>query len=184
MTARVQPLGELHNPRGMLNHVGRQLGWNRRTKLVNDQLERHLTGLDGFEWAVERDVPMCSVTIPLLVFGPAGVFLLQASRGLWTEEDVSLMSRAAITLGGVLRGYPDPVRPAIVVLGDDRPESKHFSGTGEGPCWILGDTHILQWLRQFRDHGFSEGDIAYLRDQADPGRIREQSRIFTPRGQG
>ena len=178
------PPRALRNPRRMLDHIGRQLGWNRRTRLVNDELERHLANLDGFEWAVERDVPICSVTIPLLVFGPAGVFLLQGSRGLWTEEDVSLMSRAAISLGGVLRGYPDPVRPAIVVLGDERPERQHFSGTGEGPCWILGDAYLLQWLLRFRDHGLSEGDITYLRDRADPSRIREQSRILAPRGEG
>ena len=168
----------------MLDHVGRQLGWNRRTKLVNDELERQLAELDGFEWAVERDVPICSVTIPLLVFGPTGVFLLQGSRGLWTEEDVSLMSRAATTLSGVLRDYADPVRPAIVVLRDDRQERQHFSGTGEGPCWILGDAYLLRWLQRFRDYGLSEGDIAYLRDRADPSGIREQNRIFTPRGEG
>jgi hypothetical protein len=187
MSARGEPNPphEPRTPRAMLDHVGRQLGWNRRTKLVNDELERRLVAdLDTFAWVVERDVPICSVTIPLLVLGPTGVFLLQGSRGLWTEEDVSLMSRAAITLAGVMRGYPDRVRPAIVVLHDERPERQHFSGSGEGPCSILGDAHLLQWLQRFRDHGLSEEDVAYLRDQADPTRIREQSRNFTPLGRG
>ncbi len=168
----------------MLRHVGGQLAWHRRTRLVNGELERQLQSLDSFAWHIERDVSIGSVPIPLLVFGPSGVFLLQATRGFWTEEDVSLMCGAARVLGGVLRDYQDPVRPAIIVLNDDREERQHFSGAGEGPCWILGDARLVQWLHRYRDHGLSETDIAYLREHSDPARIKEQDRLFIPLGQG
>ena len=148
------------------------------------KLERQLQSLDSFAWHVERDVPIGSVPIPLLVFGPGGVFLLQGSRGFWTEEDVALMSRAARTLGGVIGDYPDPVRPAIVVLDDRCEERQYFSGAGVGPCSVLGAGRLVPWLRRYRDHGFSEGDIMYLREQSDPAHIKEQSRVFTPLGEG
>jgi hypothetical protein len=174
----------LRNSTRMLRHLGDQLAWHRRTRLVNDELDRQLRSLDSFAWHIERDVSIGSVPIPLLVFGPSGVFLLEGTRGFWTEEDIALMSAAAKSLGGVLRDYPDPVRAAIVVLDDRREERQHFSGSGDGPCCVLGDGRLVPWLHRYRDHGFSEADIAYLREHSDPTRIREQDRVFTPLGEG
>jgi len=172
------------NSPGMLRDVGRQLGWHNRTAHVNDRLEMQLRGLDTFEWHFERDVPIGSVPIPIILFGPVGVFLLQASRGYWTDEDIALMDRAARTLASVLSGYPDPVRPAIVVLGGPAEERQYFTGDGAGPCWMLSDTQLTSWLLRWQDHGFSGGDIALLRDEADTDRIRENTRRFVPRGVG
>lgn len=84
----------LRNSPAMLRHLGGQLGWHHRTAAVNDELEQRLRCLDGVQWHVVRDLSICSVAIPVLLFGPDGVFLLQGSRGFWTEEDVALMSRA------------------------------------------------------------------------------------------
>jgi hypothetical protein len=172
------------NPPAMLRRLGRHLAWHQRTRVINDALERQLGALDGFSWHIERDVSIASVTIPLIVFGPSGLFLLQASRGYWTDEDVALMADAARTLGAVLSDYPDPVRPAIVVLGESSEERHHFTGKGYGPCCVVGDGRLLQWLHRWDDHGFSEADIALLRDEADPAQIRESPRRLVPRGSG
>ena len=92
------------------------------------------------------------------------------------------MSYAAEALGAAIREYPDPVRPCIVILDGTAQERQHFTGAGEGPCWVVSDGRLLPWLLRFRDHGFSEGDIARLRALADPARIRETERTFVPRG--
>lgn len=145
-----------------------------RTRQVNDELDRKLRGLDGFAWHIERDLLICSVPIPFVLLGPSGLFLLQASRGQRTVEDIALMSTAARTLSSVLSDYPDATHPAIVMLEDDQPPRQHFTGAGEGPCWVLGDDSLSGWLHRFRDHGLSQADIAVLRDHSDPARIRER----------
>ena len=172
------------NPDRMLRDFGRHLGWHGRTRQVNDELDRKLRGLDGFAWHIERDLLICSVPIPFVLLGPSGLFLLQASRGQRTVEDIALMTRAARTLSSVLSDYPDAAHPAIVMLGDVQPARQHFTGAGEGPCWVLGDDSLSGWLHRFRDHGLSEADIAVLRDHSDPARIRERQLALVPRGDG
>ncbi len=39
-------------------------------------------------------------------------------------------------------------------------------------------------VSRYQDHGFSEGDIARLRDEADPTRISEVVRNLVPKGTG
>jgi hypothetical protein len=175
----------LRNPSRMLTHLGRHLGWHTRTGEVNDQLEQRLGCLDRSEWLRVRGLAIdrVEVPIPFVLFGPAGVFIMQASRGYWIDEDIDLMCRAANALGGAIRGYPDPVRPCIVILDGSTQERQHFTGTGDGPCWIVSDGRLLPWLLRFRDHGFSEGDVARLHALADP-RIRETERTIVPRGKG
>jgi hypothetical protein len=168
----------------MLRDFGRHLKWHGRMREVNDRLDRTLRSLDGFAWQIERDLLLCSVPIPFVVLGPSGLFLLQASRGQWTAEDVDLMSRAARRLRGALWAYPDSAHPAIVILDDDQLPRQYFTGAGEGPCWIFGERWLSRWLFRFGDHGFSEADIATLRDHSDPTGIREPGRNFIPRGNG
>lgn len=172
------------NPDRMLHRFGCHLAWHGRTRQANRELERKLAGLDGFAWHIERDLRICSVPIPFVLLGPRGLFLLQASSGQWTAEDIDLMSRAARTLAGTLADYPDTAHPAIVMLNDDQPPRQHFTAAGEGPCWILGDCRLSGWLDHFCDHGLSEADIAVLRDHADPAHIRERPRLLVPRGEG
>lgn len=168
----------------MLDHLGRQLGWHARTAEVNDQFEQRLACLGRDEWLSIRGLPVVELPIPFVLFGPTGAFILQASRGYWIDQDIALMSRAAKTLGGAIRAYPDPVRPCIIILDGATPERQHFTGAGEGPCWVVSHDRLLPWLLRFRDHGFSHGDIARLRALADPARIREPERAITPSGSG
>jgi hypothetical protein len=168
----------------MLRDFGRHLQWHARRREVNNELDRTLRGLDGFAWHIERDLLICSVPIPFVLLGPSGLFLLQGSRGQWTAEDVDLMSRAARRLRGALSAYPDSAHPAIVILDKDQMPREHFTGAGEGPCWIFGEGWLSRWLHRFGDHGFSEADIATFRDQSDPTRILERERDFMPRGKG
>lgn len=184
---RDQQPQQLRSPRNrptMLRRLGRQLAWHQRTMLVNDELARHLGSLDSFAWHIERDVSIASVAIPFVVFGPCGLFLLQGSRGFWTDEDVALMSDSAGALRGFLGDYPDPVRPAIVLLAERGGERQHFTGQGKGPCCLVGHARLLPWLHRYRDHGFSEADISLLRDEADPAQIRESARSLLPPGSG
>jgi hypothetical protein len=176
----------LRNRRSMLSHIGRQLGWHARTVEVNDQLEQRLACLDRGGWLCARGLPVGSVELPIpfVLFGPAGAFILQGSRGYWIDQDVVLMSRAAGALDAAIRDYPDPVRPCIVILDDTTQECQHFTGAGEGPCWVVSEGRLLSWLLRFRDHGFSQGDIEHLRTHADPARIRETSRTIVPSGRG
>jgi hypothetical protein len=176
------------NPDGTFHDVCDRLVWHGRTRLVNDVLEARLRALDGCVWHFERDFSICSVSIPFMVFGPVGVFLLQASRGYWSARDIVDMHRAAGTLRAALKSYPDPVRTAIVMLDEDLSPRQHFAGrarpttdrVGEGPCWILGDGLLSEWLHSFRDHGLSEADVAFLRAWGSPGRAREPRRLFVP----
>jgi len=176
----------LHNAPRMLGHLGTHLRWHARTVEVNDQLEQRLACLDRSDWLYVRGLPLGSVELPIpfVLFGPASVFILQASRGHWIDQDIALMSRAANALGAAIREYPDPVRPCIVILDGSTQERQHFTGAGEGPCSIVSGGRLLPWLLRFRDHGFSAGDIARLRRLADPARIRETERTVIPRGAG
>jgi len=179
---------ELRNPPEMLSYVGVRLGWHQRTALVNNELERRLTcaDLDSSQWHLVRNVLVGSVVVvPIVLFGPTGVFMLQGSRGFWLDEDIALMNQAAHTFGAVMLGdYPDPVRHGIVILDGEDQERQHFTGAGEGPCWVVNDRRLIGWLSRYQDRGLSEGDIACLRAEADPTRFREPSRNLTPRGTG
>jgi hypothetical protein len=183
---REAPELPLRNGPRMLTHLGRYLSWHARTIEVNDQLAQRLACLDRSDWLRVMGLPLGSVELPIpfVLFGPAGAFILQASRGYWIDQDVALMSRAARALGAAIREYPDPVRPCIVILDGTAQERQHFTGAGEGPCWVVSDGRLLPWLLRFRDHGFSQGDIARLRALADPARIRETERTVVPRGIG
>ena len=170
----------------MLTHLGSHLGWHSRMVEVNDRLEQRLGRLDRSDWLRVNGLTLDSVALPIpfVLFGPTGVFILQASRGHWIDEDIVLMSDASKALGAAIREYPDPVRPCIVILDGSTQERQHFTGAGEGPCWVVSEGRLLLWLLRFRDHGFSEGDIARLRFLADPARIRETERALVPRGDG
>jgi hypothetical protein len=187
------------NPDWMLADLGHYFGWHQRTEIINYALEQQLSHLDATAWYIERDFTIDSVPIPFTVFGPSGLFLLTGTRGHWTAEHICLMRGAADTLTAIVAGYPDCCRPAIVVLDDSREPRQEYTGRrsrpisdgairscqdGCGPCWVLGAYWLIAWLDSFKDHGFSAADIARLRKYADPGRVSEPKRDFTPAGSG
>jgi hypothetical protein len=49
---------------------------------------------------------------------------------------------------------------------------------------VVSDGRLIPWLLRYQDHGFSEGDLACLREESDPARIRELARNLRPRGAG
>jgi hypothetical protein len=168
----------------MLADLGRYFGWHQRTEIVNYTLERRLGEL-ACAWYTERDFTVNSVPIPFTVFGSSGLFLLMGTSGHWTAEHIRLMRRAADALTEIMASYPDRGHPAIVVLDDSREPRQEYAGKdGCGPCWVLGDHWLVAWLESFEDHGFSEADVARLREYADPGRIGEPKRNFSPTGNG
>jgi len=172
------------NPDGTFQVLCKHLAWHARTREVNDELERRLHALNSCVWGFERGFSIASVRVPFMLFGPVGVFLLQASGGFWSGRDIVDMRRAAETLRLTLTGYPDPVHCGIVMLSEEVPPRQYFAGGGEGPCWMLGEDALVDWLHSFDDHGLSEGDIAFLRDWSSRARVREPRRPSTPLGEG
>lgn len=180
----------------MLADLGRYFAWHRRTETINDALAHKLSELDTHAWYIERDFTIDSVLIPFLLFGPRGLFLLMATRGHWTAEHICLLRTTADTLTETISGYPDPSHSAIIVLDDDREPRQEYAGQrpsvtlprshrdGCGPCWVLGDCWLIAWLDSFEDLGFSTADLTCLRAYADPGRVSEPKRDFTPTGSG
>lgn len=178
------PADARRNPDSTFEELGINLAWYGRTRDVNDKLERRLRGLGDSLWHFERGFSIESTPIPFMLFGPTGAFLLQGSRGFWSDGDIAAMSRAAETLRITLRGYPDPVHCGIVVLGEQELPRQYYAGGGEGPCWILGEDLLIAWLKSFEDHGFSKADIASLRAWGSEDRVREPRRLCTPKGEG
>lgn len=168
------------NPDWTFQGVCKYLVWHGRTRLVNDTLQARLCDLDWSEWHFERDFSIGAVPIPFMLFGPTGVFLLQASRGYWTNRDVTDMCRAADTLRAALKGYPDPVHAGIVMLDETELPRQCFACGGEGPCWTLGEGVLEEWLRSFRDRGLSREDVVFLRAWGSAARSFEPRRVFVP----
>jgi hypothetical protein len=183
---RVQTGGRRNEDR-MFMDVGARMAWHGRTMLVNDVLQARLGALDRCRWHFVRGFSICSTPIPFVLFGPTGVFLLQASRGYWSARDVVDMNRAANTLRDALSGYPDPVHSGVVVLDDNDLSPRQYFAPDQdsssemmGPCWVLGDAMLLEWLYSFRDRGLSQEDITLLRAWGSPERVTELRRTFAP----
>jgi hypothetical protein len=181
-TGHEQPAGlARRNPDGTFRELCNRLAWHGRTREVNDELAVALQALDPRHWHIERDFPI-EVPIPFMLFGPTGIFLLQASRGYWTDRDIVEMCQAADTLARALIGYPDPVRCGIVMLEETIEHRQHFSKDGAGPCWIVGGELLVHWLYAFRDRGLAEGDTAFVHAWASASRVCEPRRLFEPVG--
>jgi hypothetical protein len=192
------PGEKLGNTDALLRHLSEELARHRGCVADNAELERKLRCLDGFQWHIERNLLVQAVkfldtkgtessravSIPVLLLGPTGVFVLHAARGAWSYEDVAILSNTAQRLDRVFRDYPDPVRAAIVLLDSSFAARHHYTWAGEGPCSVLGDAHLECWLTSRNDHGFTEADIARLRDQPDPSQLKAPRPSLTPRGHG
>jgi hypothetical protein len=183
------------NPDVTFRELCNRLAWHGHTREVNDELAVALQALDPRHWHIERDFPIeaqmprqierrfpIEVPIPFMLFGPTGIFLLQASRGYWTTRDIVEMCQAADTLVRALIGYPDPVRCGIVMLEETIEHRQHFSNDGAGPCWIVAGELLVHWLYAFRDRGLAEGDTAFVHAWASASRVREPRRLFEPVG--
>lgn len=154
------------------------LVWHGRTREVNDELAVALQALEPGDWHIERDFPIGGVPIPFMLFGTTGIFLLQGSRGYWTDGDITDMCQAANMLGRALIGYPDPVQSGIVILDETIEHRQHYSGDGAGPCWIVAGELLVHWLYAFDNRGLSAGDTAFVRAWASASRVREPRRLF------
>lgn len=178
-----QPAGlARRNPDIAFRDVCNLFAWHGRTKEVNDELARELQDLDKSRWHIERDFLIGGVPIPFILFGSTGVFLLQGSRGYWTNRDIVEMSDAAAVLAAALIGYPDPVRCGIVMLEETIEHREHFAGDGTGPCWIVAGELLVHWLYSSEDRGLSDCDIAFVRAWASASRVLEPRRLFEPIG--
>jgi hypothetical protein len=178
-----QPAGlARRNPDATFRGLCNLLAWHGRTREVNEELAVALQALDRRHWHIERDFLVGAVPIPFIVFGPTGVFILQGSRGYWTNRDIVKMYEAAGTLAKALIGYPDPVRCGIVMLEETIEHRQHFANDGTGPCWIVAGELLIHWLHAFCDRGLSEGDAAFVRAWASPSRVCEPRRLFEPVG--
>lgn len=170
----------------MLESLGRLFAWHDRTRVVNDRLEAVLRELDGKAWHFERGLTIegSTLPIPFVLLGATGVFLLAGSAGRWDNDDLMSLIAAASTVGANISCYPSRVHSALVIVGEEDEPRQHFTEDGIGPCWILGETRVREWINGFDERGLSADDIAVLRALADSRLIREEHRIFPPIGWG
>jgi hypothetical protein len=174
----------------MLLKFANHFAWRARTQLLKDELDCQLRdALDSEEWFIERDFTISGVSIPFMLFGPNGVFILLASRRYWTDQHVFHLRHTADRLQAAFEDYPDRVHPAIVLLDDDRKPTQEFAGEPGalwvGPCWVLGDRWLIAWLESHEDDlGCSKADIALLRHESDATGMVELTRDFVPLGTG
>jgi hypothetical protein len=138
----------------------------RRVLAAEAELRTQLEQIGSADdWlCVQSMAGACGVTIPFLVVGPTGVFVLAASDGGWHLSDLAVWAPAVAAVKRALPGYPDPVRLAIVLVFD-RAEPRRWYCQGGGG-WVLGGSHLALWLTTFGDVGFAPGDVARLREQA------------------
>jgi hypothetical protein len=123
------PEPELSRPQPeTLAPLARILDDGRRLGAAEARIAGELAALpDGF-WLVERNVRVDGRRIPFLVIGATGVFLLCASDGAWTLDDLHLMSELGDRMDRWLPGYDGEPQAAVCLAFDEMPPRAWFGG--------------------------------------------------------
>jgi hypothetical protein len=151
--------------------LARLLDKGRRLGAAEDRIARELAALpDGF-WLVERNVLVDGRRIPLLVIGATGAFLICASDGAWTLQDLHVMSELGDQLRQQLPGYDGQPHAAVCLAFDEMKPRAWFGGEelrGHGG-WVLGVDWLQRWIFGFgSEQGLGNGDIRRLDDASGP----------------
>lgn len=123
-------------------------------------LRAELALLDRDRWHVETDVILGGVTIPFVILGPGGVFILIAAVR-WVMPDLATLGRAADELGTILSTYPGSVHAAIYLPLVDRETRVWYDAAGARAV-VVGRGRLLELLDGVHDRGYSPEDIAAL----------------------
>ena len=125
---------------------------------------------NGF-WLVERNVGVDGRRIPFLVIGATGVFLICASDGAWTLDDLHVMSELGDQVGKRMPGYDGEPHAAVCLAFDEMKPRTWFGGEevrGHGG-WVLGVDWLQRWIFGFGpEYGLRNGDVRALDEAVRP----------------
>ncbi len=158
-TARPQPC-DLES----VEPLGRVFDRSRRVLVAEHAVARELAKAPDGEWMIERAVIIGPHRVPFVLLGPAGVFVLCATDGAWTQHDMQALTSAGDALREHLPGYDGPVH-AIVCLAFDRqpPRTWRFAASGWRDGWLLGLDDLWPWMNSWPlDTGVRAEDVHRL----------------------
>jgi hypothetical protein len=172
-----EPIAEAPEPElarlrpGTLAPLARALDKGRRLGAAEARIASELAALpDGF-WLVERNVGVDGRRIPFLVIGATGVFLICASDGAWTLDDLHVMSELGDQVGKRMPGYDGEPHAAVCLAFDGMKPRTWFGGEelrGHGG-WVLGVDWLHSWIFGFGpEHGLRNGDVRALNEASGP----------------
>lgn len=162
-----RPAQPRRNDEVTLAPAGAWLHGNRERNHACARLGEILARLDRGAWLIERDVRLSNgLTIPYVVFGPTGVFLI-AGAPRWFIYELPTLHDCAVAIATELPGYPDPVHGILCLPLDPGEPRAWFDARGRGG-WVVGGPHLIALLEHFTDKGLSREDIAELRARATP----------------
>jgi hypothetical protein len=116
--------------------LARALDRGRRLSAAEARIAGELTALPEGSWLVERNVRVDGRLIPFLVIGATGVFLICASDGAWTLDDLHVMSELGDNVGQGLPSYVGEPRIAVCLAFDDM---KPAPGSAARSCAVTVD---------------------------------------------
>ncbi len=161
----------MHVPSETLAPLARTLDRAKRLRAAEDRVASELKSLpDGF-WLVERYVLVGARRIPFLVAGATGVFVICATDGAWTPQDLHVLSDAGADVRRQLPGYDGPVRAAVCMAFDEMAPRAWYGGEehqGRGG-WVMGVDWLKKWMFSFGpEHGLFNGDVRRLHEASGP----------------
>jgi hypothetical protein len=149
----------------------RTLDRARRLRSAEERVARELESLPAGFWLLERYVLVSARRIPFLVAGPTGVFLICATDGAWTPDDLHVLADAAAEVRDQLPGYEGGVHAAVCMAFDEMEPRSWYGGTeheGRGG-WVMGVDWLKKWLFSFGpEHGLLNGDVRRLDEASGP----------------
>jgi hypothetical protein len=161
--ARLQP--------DTLAPLARALDKSRRLGAAEACIAGELAVLPEGLWLVERNVQADGRRIPFLVIGATGVFLICASDGAWTLDDLNVMFELGDEMGRRLPGYDGEPHAAVCLAFDEMKPRAWFGGEdlrGHGG-WVLGVDWLRRWIFGFGpQHGVRTGDVRALDEASGP----------------
>lgn len=165
-----RPVGPHPRDLESVEPLGRVFDRSRRLLVAEHAVARELAKAPDGEWMIERAVIIGPHRVPFVILGPAGVLVLCATDGDWTQHDLAALRSAGDTLREHLPGYDGPVH-AIVCLAFDRqpPRTWRFATSGWREGWLLGLDDLWPWLNsRSSDDGVRAEDVQRLDAAAGP----------------
>lgn len=151
--------------------LARALDKGRRLGAAEARIVGELAALPEGFWLVERNVRVDDRRIPFLVIGATGVFLICASDGAWTLDDLHVMSELGDEMGRRLPGYDGEPHAAVCLAFDAMQPRAWFGGEelrGHGGL-VLGVDWLQRWIFGFGpEYGLRNGDIRRLDEASGP----------------
>ncbi|HWK25187.1 MAG TPA: hypothetical protein VNS09_01410 [Solirubrobacter sp.] len=137
---------------------------SRRLMVAEHAVARELAKASACDWMIERAVIIGAHRVPFVVLGPAGVFVMCATDGAWTQHDLEALSSAGDAVRGHLVGYDGPVHAVVCLAFDQQPpRTWQFAATGWREGWLVGLDDLWPWMNTWPgDEGINADDVRRL----------------------